>query len=257
MFAAVRDLYRGILPPTLTVGFMASINFFVYEKTRRFMTRDEYVNTTDASVAGGVNLNGTDIRAVAAGAFTSGCISSLLSAPVSMVKVQQQVVSQLGMFATARALYRQHGGVRVFYRAYPAVFLNETYGRGAYFTMYESCKGWFANMFDDSKREYAINEQHPLASTLRVRMMAAGVAGVFSWLVIYPMDVIKSKLQIDVHGNKYGNSVINCFRITYNESGVAGLTRGLGYTLLRAVPVASTVLPIYEYARDVLNEHIL
>jgi solute carrier family 25 (mitochondrial carnitine/acylcarnitine transporter), member 20/29 len=259
MFAAVRDLYRGILPPTLTVGFMAAINFFIYEKTRRAVTRDEYINTSPASLQGGTNLNGTDIRAVATGAAVSGCVSSLFSAPVSMIKVQQQVVSEEGMFATARALYQRHGGLRVFYRAYPAVFLNETYGRGAYFVMYETSKGWFAHLMDTdtTAREHPINEQHPLAGTLKVRMASAAVAGVFSWLVIYPMDVIKSKLQIDVNGVRYNNSVVRCFQVTYREAGLAGLTRGLGYTLLRAVPVASTVLPIYEYARDALNQHVL
>lgn len=303
LFAAIRDLYRGILPPTLTVGFMASINFFVYEKTRRAMTRPEYRNTGGSfnnndnqdkpvyqdtiagaiggsSGGGGVHgLDGVDIRAVAAGAVVSGLFSSLLSAPISMIKVQQQVVSDQGMIATARALYRQHGGMRVFYRAYPAVLLNETYGRGAYFVMYESSKGWIAQALDQMtvsapeafsssaehsnpnssilRREHAINEQHPLTSTLKVRMLAAAVAGVFSWFVIYPMDVIKSKLQIDVNGTKYSNSVVKCFKITWREAGMTGLTRGLGYTLLRAVPVASTVLPIYESVRDVFNEHVL
>lgn len=217
------------------MGLTAATNFAVYEAVR---TR-----------CGEQSLWG-----VGCGAFVSGVFSSLVSSPISLIKVQQQVVSTLGMFATARDLYRRYS-IYVFYRGYYATFLNETIGRTIYFIVYEQLKIYFANLFD-STIQYQKYEKHPLSSSLSVRMTSAAIAGIISWLSIYPIDVIKSKLQIDVDGHKYNNSMIKCFQVTYKEGGIKALTRGLGFTLIRAAPVAGTVLPIYEFSKDALNKHL-
>lgn len=46
--------------------------------------------------------------------------------------------------------------------------------------------------------------------------------------------------------NKYSGTM-DCFRKTVAQGGYRALFNGLGYTLLRAVPVASVILPTYDY----------
>lgn len=46
--------------------------------------------------------------------------------------------------------------------------------------------------------------------------------------------------------NKYAG-VLDCFRQTVAEGGPRALFSGLGFTLLRAVPVASVILPTYDF----------
>src|SRR5690349_17016880 len=43
-FGVCKDLYRGVGPPAAMAGVMSSINFFIYENTRRYFTRPEYHN---------------------------------------------------------------------------------------------------------------------------------------------------------------------------------------------------------------------
>jgi hypothetical protein len=43
-----------------------------------------------------------------------------------------------------------------------------------------------------------------------------------------------------------------CIVKTYQEGGIARLYRGLGHALIRASPVAATVLPVYEITRNKL-----
>jgi solute carrier family 25 (mitochondrial carnitine/acylcarnitine transporter), member 20/29 len=56
------------------------------------------------------------------------------------------------------------------------------------------------------------------------------------WAVIYPIDMIKSRMQTDGFspstGQKYA-STLDCFRTTWRTEGIAAFTRGLGPTLIR------------------------
>lgn len=67
-----------------------------------------------------------------------------------------------------------------------------------------------------------------------------GLAGEALWLGSYPLDVVKSKMQIDGLGadRKYVN-MRDCFRKTYKGEGLRGFWKGIGPTLLRAMPVSA------------------
>lgn len=60
----------------------------------------------------------------------------------------------------------------------------------------------------------------------------------------------RSKLQADALApgkNKYAG-ITDCFRQTIAQGGTRALFNGLGFTLVRAVPVASVILPTYDWA---------
>ena len=65
------------------------------------------------------------------------------------------------------------------------------------------------------------------------------------WAVIYPIDMVKSRMQTDGFspstGQKY-KSAIDCVRIAWRTDGIGAFTRGLGPTLIRQVlAVAPTI----------------
>lgn len=60
-------------------------------------------------------------------------------------------------------------------------------------------------------------------------LYAGGVAGCLSWLITYPIDVVKTRYQID---NSY-KSMFDCVRKTFKSEGLIGFWRGLSPTLLR------------------------
>lgn len=67
-----------------------------------------------------------------------------------------------------------------------------------------------------------------------------GLAGEALWLGSYPFDVIKSKMQSDGFGaqQKY-SSMRDAFAQTWRGEGMRGFWKGLGPTLLRAMPVSA------------------
>lgn len=56
------------------------------------------------------------------------------------------------------------------------------------------------------------------------------------WAVIYPIDVIKSRMQTDgfsVETGKKYKSTWDCVRTVWRTEGIGAFTRGLGPTLIR------------------------
>jgi hypothetical protein len=64
------------------------------------------------------------------------------------------------------------------------------------------------------------------------------------WAVIYPIDMIKSRMQTDgftpATGQKYA-STLDCVRTVWRAEGIGAFTRGLGPTLIRYELPASSV----------------
>lgn len=133
------------------------------------------------------------------------------------------------------------------------MFVMESVGRGTYLFIYESIKK-FINSRTSSSQASTGKDSLKDSSSLSTKVAAASSAGVISWLLVYPFDVIKARLQADVSSRGKYSSVIDCVRKTYLEGGMSAFTRGLGFTLIRAAPVASVALPIYETTRDYLDD---
>jgi hypothetical protein len=76
-------------------------------------------------------------------------------------------------------------------------------------------------------------------------MMAGGMAGVVSWLVTFPTDVVKTRLQCDVTGKYTG--AVDCIKKTYQMEGPKAFWRGLGSTLIRAFPTNAATFTVVTY----------
>lgn len=81
-----------------------------------------------------------------------------------------------------------------------------------------------------------------------------GLAGEALWLSSYPFDVVKSKMQSDGFGpqRKY-SSMRDCFAKTYAQEGFMGFWKGIGPTLLRAMPVSAGTFAVVEMAMRAMN----
>lgn len=142
-------------------------------------------------------------------------------------------------------------GLRAFYRGFGLHFLLECPGRGVYMITYESCKTAIAYALDTTGR--TLSDRSLTTDKTSHRVLSAAVAGIFSWLVVYPFDVVRAKLQLDFDRAVFRGGAWECVTATWRESGARGFYRGIGYTLVRAGPVAGTILPIYEATKDYIE----
>lgn len=67
--------------------------------------------------------------------------------------------------------------------------------------------------------------------------MAAGLAGATSWLALYPLEVIRSRLTVDATRQYRG--IVHCVHNTLVTEGVGSFYRGLGPSLAAIFPEAA------------------
>jgi solute carrier family 25 carnitine/acylcarnitine transporter 20/29 len=212
--SSVKQLYRGVLPPLVTAGVMQSVNFAMYEHFKElslgFLTGPGVPAMGGASAITHFSARSDSekgyLKAVFMGGVISGAISTCVSAPVGLIKVRQQLATRAGVIDCTRQIYRT-GGLSKFYRAFPVIFVADSFGRGVYLGTYETSKSvlprlksyFVASNAKDSHVELVeSNDKNSMA----VRMASAATAGCVSWFVAYPLDVVKSRMQLDISGEK-------------------------------------------------------
>jgi len=80
-----------------------------------------------------------------------------------------------------------------------------------------------------------------------VSFFAGGIGGSASWLLSYPVDYVKTKMQSqNLSDLSYRNS-IDCAKQMYRIEGIRTFFKGLGITLLRSFPVNGIAFFSYEY----------
>lgn len=127
----------------------------------------------------------------------------------------------LGFFGTARDVYRHQGGVRAFYRGLPLEAFQAGTGRLVYFTVYQRMKEFLARQFEitpppssspspllpsaasasaqptDTQLSTPLPPPEYRVPLLGQWFIAGVTASWCGWIVVYPCDVIKSRLQGD------------------------------------------------------------
>ncbi|XP_072344048.1 mitochondrial carnitine/acylcarnitine carrier protein-like isoform X2 [Scyliorhinus torazame] len=100
-----------------------------------------------------------------------------------------------------------------------------------------------------------LQQKHPEDTLTRPQLFAAGmVAGVFSTVILGPVERIKCLLQIQAGaGTTTYAGPTDCVRQLYKQSGLAGIYKGTVLTLLRDVPASGVYFLSYEWLKDILT----
>mmetsp|Transcript_19140 Transcript_19140/g.37264 ORF Transcript_19140/g.37264 Transcript_19140/m.37264 type:complete len:91 (+) Transcript_19140:3-275(+) len=76
--------------------------------------------------------------------------------------------------------------------------------------------------------------------------MAGGAAGVCGWIIIFPVDTVKTRVQAR-QASEPTFKIMDCVRQMMKEEPMGrAFTRGLGVCLIRAVPVNAVTFLTYE-----------
>lgn len=255
--SSLRALYAGVGGPLLTIGLLSSANFALYDTFRRALYR------TQQNGNSGVNrdyLHNDSLLNVAISSTAAGGVISFATSPLMVVKTKQQVMLW-SMKKAARDTFIHQGGLWNFYSGFGAHFICDAIGRGVYITSYEYLKRFvIARNADCSLHDLNINNEveHVALLSLKERMLCASLSGILCWSIIYPFDVIRSKIyaKAALLPNKTEcPSSSQLAMEVWKKEGYRPFFKGFGVTVARAGPVAATVLPIYDLALDWLSNY--
>ncbi|CAF1414379.1 unnamed protein product [Adineta steineri] len=184
----------------------------------------------------------------------AGITNTIVLTPVERVKclLQAQEAAKLnknvsstvynGSFDCAKQLYKK-GGIQNLYRGAGITVVRGIPTWGVYFSTYDTLKRLL--------RPDGFTFTTEKLSTWRT-ILAGGTAGLLSWLVAMPADVLKSRLQ-SAPSDKYPNGARDVFRELRKKEGLGSLYRGTTAILIRAFPANAACFLGYEVAMKALN----
>ncbi|XP_034231924.1 solute carrier family 25 member 45-like [Thrips palmi] len=253
-YEGVRGLYKGMLFPLLSSGALNALFFGVYANTLRFIEQkrapgvERRNNWGDdpSTKSGHPNRSTLDV-------FAAGCVGGLfactLACPIDLIKIQMQSQTGVasskewghhvepkhkGMLDCIRRLCHKRG-VRGLYTGMCPMLLRDVVSYGVYMTVYET----------------GLQNLHwnPVVSTL----VSGGCAGVVSWGVIIPIDLVKSRIQADDIKKPMYRGVVDCVKKSYQAHGLPVFFRGFSMMMVRSFPVNAATFLVYESTLHLLK----
>jgi len=236
--------YRGLWIPLMTISFVRAASFTIYSSTKEYCRKHKYFTRNsifDVAATGAIG------GALAGASITFG------SVPFELVKVRRQLeytiaatkgvtmVKPPGTLEAVSEIFKANG-VRGLYTGGRLHFVRDTSGTALYFFEYDAMRHLLGR-----KRS---GEQGPTPPWLPIPVsvvpfICGSLAGVSSWAIIYPLDVVKTKMQQRALAGDPPRTVRETFRRlirgpdpTNPRTMLAGLTRiyrGLGVSALRSV----------------------
>ncbi|EED91939.1 predicted protein, partial [Thalassiosira pseudonana CCMP1335] len=185
--------------------------------------------------------------------FTCGSIAGTVQAfvicPMEHIKCRLQVAASTqhiykGPVDAGVSIVKQYGLFRGLYRGMGVTLWRETPAFGMYFATYDSIKARVETLLEDK------DEHHPIPSHAHAwaaSALAGGISGALTWAIIYPFDVIKSRMQTGPLERHLQKGMWTVAKDIVVQQGWKYMFRGLGVTLVRAFPVNAIIFPVYEF----------
>ena len=221
----VRSFYRGVAAPVAGVGIATAAQFGVYGNVSASLSRFRFGQYDDGLTLKDhlQNVNDLSVFDKVIAATCGGVAYATAIAPFEFVKIRLQTQPlfehrrYFGAVDCARKLVKE-GGTRKLYRGLTVTVLRDVVGSTIYFGSYG-----------------IIRQQLPQrtnGTNICGALFAGGCAGVAQWLVVFPLDTIKTRHQIAKEGMYI--DWVHAARCLHRKEGIRAFYYGLPPALVRA-----------------------
>lgn len=219
----LRGFFQGIGSPVFGASLENAVLFVSYNQCSQLLERHSKVSPLQ--------------QILLSGAFAGSCASLVLT-PVELVKCKLQVSNLQNsidgvkkptkIIPTIKAVLQERGFLGL-WQGQSGTFIRESFGGVAWFSTYEILKNYLKDRHEDGRD-----------SDTWELLFSGATAGLAYNASIFPADTLKSMMQTENIG------LLQCAKRVIATSGIAGFYRGLGITLIRAVPANAAVFYTYE-----------
>lgn len=224
-------LYKGMASPLLGIAGVNSLLFASYVYSKRIVSPFPQLSLKEIAVAGAM----------------AGAANAILASPVEMFKVRMQgqygAATDKKLRDVVKEMWRDWGFRNGVMRGYWVTFAREIPAYAGFYTAFEFSKRKFQSKYGDKVPVWAL-------------LASGSTGGIAYWLSCYPLDVIKSRIQLrqTPPTGKPWKYMTNEIRMVITESGITGLFRGLSPSLLRTIPAGASTFAAFELTREFLTE---
>lgn len=187
----------------------------------------------------GISGNIHAVKYLLAGGL-AGAVSRTVTAPLDRLKIILQIQTTRAPIMPALKNIWKHDGFIGFFRGNGLNVLKVTPESAIRFYTYEALKTWMVN----SKGDDIGTMGH---------VLAGGMAGGIAQTIIYPMDLIKTRIQT----HAYREGIGKLSKDIWVQEGPRAFYRGLIPSLLGIIPYAGIDIAAYESLKDISKKYIL
>lgn len=258
----VAGFYRGFWIPLVTISFVRAASFTIYNETKEALhERNVLARARLVDVAGSGGLGGA----------LAGALISFGSAPFELVKVRRQleysiaeakgihIVKPPNTWQAVCDIVRQ-SGISGLYNGFRLHFLRDTSGTALYFLEYDSMRHLFGRL--PSGEQGKVPSWLPIHASL-LPFLCGSFAGVSSWALIYPLDVVKTKVQQRaLSGAPKRSLVVTLSRLVRGPDiehpkpiliGIGRLYRGLGVSATRSIITHGLLWTVLDFVSSKID----
>ena len=226
-------LYRGMLVPVLVAAPATALGFFTLSLGKRLQLDHP-------------DQEPTLVQYFNAGMF-SGAIGAFMYGPAERIKCLLQTQSSSGSPAkytgTVDCFVKlmRESGIRGVFRGIGPTFCRDMFGSGAWYLTYEGLLKFSRG--DGRTRD----EVGPITIAI-----TGGTAGIVLWGLVYPIDVIKTRMQV-ASIEDYPRGSRDVIRSVLQNGGLKALYYGYVPALTRAMVVHAGLFLGYEFSMKAMN----
>lgn len=122
------------------------------------------------------------------------------------------------------------------YLGFVPTMIRESVGSCLYFLTYERIMRMFVK-----------EGQKAADAPIQVSLLAGGMAGISYWAFVYPIDFIKTKIQVDNLADRKYRGMLDCIKQN-RVNGISSFFTGFGVCMARSVPVNAGGFFVFEMA---------
>ncbi|KAI2795180.1 hypothetical protein POX_a01785 [Penicillium oxalicum] len=245
-----RSLVRGAAAPILGYGALNALLFVAYNRSLMAM---------ESSLVDPTNPDGVPLYKIWIAGAAGGLASWSISSPTEFIKCRAQLDPrpEVSSWTVAKDIYRTRG-LRGLYYGGAITSARDSIGYGFYFWSYELCKRWMT-----------FENETPHQTAMKI-LLCGGIAGIVTWGSVFPLDMIKTRLQAQTMQERSPLSTtaenqsllrpsrthlnsVQLAREVYRAEGVGAFYRGLGICSIRAFIVNAVQWAAYEWLMKAFN----
>ncbi|KAL3426301.1 mitochondrial carrier protein [Phlyctema vagabunda] len=237
------SLIRGATAPILGYGALNALLFVTYNRTSALL-----------SGGGADEVTPTLWTTWMVGAV-GGLATWVISTPTELIKcrAQMQQATVTSSWGITREILRREG-VRGLYFGGVVTALRDSIGYGFYFWSYELSTRLMTSQEQD---------QGSAGGEAAKVLLCGGLAGVVTWASVFPLDVIKTRVQTQAFGPENAPllepgrpsqpvlqrrlGAVEIAKAAYHQDGMRVFFRGLGICSVRAFIVNAAQWAVYEW----------
>ncbi|EHK43645.1 uncharacterized protein TrAtP1_008034 [Trichoderma atroviride] len=188
--------------------------------------------------------------------WTAGAMGGLavwvVSAPTELIKCRAQMSTPATSSWTIFKQILRTDGVKGLYHGGVVTALRDSIGYGFYFWTYELAHRYWPAAAAAGRDDNTSGRRE----TSKV-LLCGGIAGIATWASVFPLDVIKSRLQTQQYpasvlayrgiASKKRGGAWHIAKDTYREGGIRPFFRGLSICSVRAFLVNAIQWAVYEW----------